>query len=124
MIQEGGRHFFETVVTFENAGDEVRVAPEAGNPDGLEYLAGKSLDFVDSCARQGMVEAHMDGGVPVVCVECGALSQRNVGELIFFLELSCGISAYILGVNPFNQPGVERYKRNMYALLGKPGYER
>jgi glucose-6-phosphate isomerase len=124
MIQEGGRHFFETVVSFENAGAEVRVAPEAGNPDGLEYLAGKRLDFVDSCARQGMVEAHVDGGVPVVCVECGALSQRSVGELIFFLELSCGISAYILGVNPFNQPGVERYKRNMYALLGKPGYER
>jgi glucose-6-phosphate isomerase len=93
------------------------------NLDGLNYLAGKALDFVDENAFLGTVAAHVDGCVPVIVMDVGELNDRKVGELFYFLELSCGVSAYILGVNPFNQPGVELYKRNMFRLLGKPGYE-
>ena len=124
IVQEGPRMFFETIVSFDTPEGGPVIAADRKNPDGLNYLAGKNLQFVGQCARQGTVDAHVDGGVPVTILRCGELCERNVGELIFFLELSCGISAYILGVNPFNQPGVEGYKRNMYALLGKPGYER
>ena len=94
------------------------------NLDGLNYLEGKTLDFVDEKAYLGTVQAHVDGGVPVITMDCGALNDRKVGEMFYFLELCCGVSAYILGVNPFNQPGVELYKRNMFQLLGKPGYEK
>ena len=86
------------------------------------YLEGKELSFVDRMAFEGTVAAHVDGGVPVITMDCGELDDRKVGELFYFLELACGVSAYILGVNPFNQPGVELYKRNMFELLGKPGY--
>ena len=93
------------------------------NMDGLNYLEGKDLDFVEEKAYWGTVDAHTDGGVPVITIECSALDEATMGELFYFFELSCGLSAYILGVNPFNQPGVEQYKQNMFALLGKPGYE-
>jgi glucose-6-phosphate isomerase len=91
------------------------------NLDGLNYLEGKTLDFVEESAFLGAVNAHVDGGVPVITMDCGALDGRKVGELFYFLQLSCGISAYILGVNPFNQHGLEDYKQNMFHLLGKPG---
>lgn len=123
MIQEGERNLFETMIRFAPPKQKVVIGADWKNLDGLNYLEGKTLDFVDEQAFLGTVEAHVDGGVPVVVMECGELNEQTVGELFYFLELSCGISAYILDVNPFNQPGVERYKRNMLGLLGKPGYE-
>lgn len=122
MIQQGQRNLFETMLRFEMSGEAPVIGSDVNNPDGLNYLAGKTLDQVGECAFQAVVEAHADGGVPVITMECGKLTSRTVGELIYFLQLSCAISAYILGVNPFNQPGVEEYKRNMFSLLGKPGY--
>ena len=92
------------------------------NLDGLNYLEGKSLDFVEEQAFLGTLAAHTDGGVPVILIQNDEVCDRTLGELFYFFELSCGISAYMLGVNPFNQPGVEFYKRNMFKLLGKPGY--
>ncbi len=124
LIQEGERNIFETMVRFDGPEEKLVVGSDVKNLDGLNYLAGRSLDFVDEKAYLGTLEAHVDGGVPVITIDCGELSARKVGELFYFLELSCGISAYILGVNPFNQPGVELYKRNMFELLGKPGYTR
>ncbi len=123
MIQNGERNLFETMVRFDPPVQKVTIGGDWKNLDGLNYLEGKTLDYVDENAFQGTVAAHVDGGVSVLTMDCGELNDRKVGELFFFLELSCGISAYILGVNPFNQPGVEDYKRNMFALLGKPGYE-
>lgn len=99
------------------------IEPDWKNLDGLNYLEGKSLDFVEEQAFQGTLAAHVDGGVPVVLIQADEVCDRTLGELFYFFELSCGISAYMLGVNPFNQPGVEFYKRNMFRLLGKPGYE-
>ncbi len=122
LIQQGERNLFETMVRFDPPEKEYTIGPDARNLDGLNYLAGRTLDFVDEQAFQGTVAAHVDGGVPVITMDCGALNARKVGELFYFMELSCAISAYILGVNPFNQPGVELYKRNMFQLLGKPGY--
>ena len=123
MIQQGERNLFETMVRFDAPEEKYIIGSDVKNLDGLNYLAGKTLDFVDEQACLGTLSAHVDGGVPVILINCGELNARKVGELFFFLELSCGISAYILGVNPFNQPGVELYKRNMFQLLGKPGYE-
>ncbi len=123
MIQQGERNLFETMVRFDPPQKRYTIGPDARNLDGLNYLAGKDLDFVDEQAYQGTVAAHVDGGVPVITMECGELNPGTVGELFYFLELACGISAYVLGVNPFNQPGVELYKRNMFQLLGKPGYD-
>lgn len=123
MIQQGERNMFETMLRFDPPEQQYTILSDVKNLDGLNYLAGKTLDFVDENAFLGTVEAHMDGGVPVITIDCGVLDESKVGELFYFLELSCGISAYILGVNPFNQPGVEQYKRNMFHLLGKPGYE-
>ena len=124
MIQEGRRNIFETMVRFDPPENAMTIMGDVQNLDGLNYLEGKTLGFVDEQAYLGTVAAHVDGGVSVITMECGALDDRKVGELFYFLELSCGISAYILGVNPFNQPGVEFYKRNMFQLLGKPGYDR
>ena len=124
MIQEGQRNIFETMVRFDAPENKFVIGPDWKNLDGLNYLEGKTLDFVDEQAFQGTVAAHVDGGVPVITMDCGELNDRKVGEMFYFLELSCGISAYILGVNPFNQPGVEYYKRNMFQLLGKPGYNK
>ena len=123
MIQQGERNMFETMVRFDAPAQEMTIMGDVKNLDGLNYLEGKTLDFVDEKAFLGTVAAHVDGGVSVITMDCGELNARKVGELFFFLELSCAISAYILGVNPFNQPGVEMYKRNMFQLLGRPGYE-
>ena len=123
MIQQGERNIFETMVRFDAPENKMTIMGDVKNLDGLNYLEGKDLDFVDEKAFLGTLAAHVDGGVSVITMDCGALNDRKVGELFFFLELSCAISAYILGVNPFNQPGVELYKRNMFQLLGKPGYE-
>ena len=123
LIQQGQRNLFETMVRFDAPDKKMTIMGDVQNLDGLNYLEGKTLDFVDEQAYLGTVAAHCDGGVPVITMDCGELTARTVGELFYFLELSCGISAYILGVNPFNQPGVELYKRNMFELLGKPGYE-
>lgn len=123
MIQQGERNLFETMIRFDPPENFVTIGADYKNLDGLNYLAGKALDFVDEKAYLGTLAAHVDGGVPVITMNCGCLDARKVGELIYFLELACAISAYTLGVNPFNQPGVGAYKRNMFQLLGKPGYE-
>ena len=123
MIQQGRRNIFETMVRFDPPEQRMTIMGDVQNLDGLNYLEGRTLDFVDEKAYLGTVDAHVDGGVPVITMDCGELNDRKVGELFFFLELACGISVYILDVNPFNQPGVELYKRNMFQLLGKPGYE-
>ena len=123
MIQEGERNLFETMVRFDAPEEKMVIGSDVKNLDGLNYIAGKTLDFVDEKAYLGTMAAHVDGGVPVISVDCGELNEKKLGEMFYFFELSCGISAYILGVNPFNQPGVELYKKNMFRLLGKPGYE-
>ena len=123
MIQQGERNIFETMVRFDAPENLYTIGSDVKDLDGLNYLAGKTLDFVDEKAYLGTLAAHVDGGVPVITMDCGELNDKKVGELFYFLELCCGVSAYILDVNPFNQPGVELYKRNMFHLLGKPGYE-
>ena len=121
LIQQGERNLFETMVRFAPPEQTHIIGAEWKNLDGLNYLEGKTLDYVDEQAYFGTIAAHVDGGVPVITMDCGELCEAKVGELFYFLELSCGISAYVLGVNPFNQPGVEAYKGNMFQLLGKPG---
>lgn len=123
MIQQGARNLFETMVRFDAPAQKYTIGSDYKNLDGLNYLAGQNLDFVDEQAYLGTLAAHVDGGVPVITMDCGELNAKKVGELFYFFQLSCGISAYTLGVNPFNQPGVEPYKRNMLSLLGKPGYD-
>ncbi|MBR2890137.1 MAG: glucose-6-phosphate isomerase [Oscillospiraceae bacterium] len=122
MIQQGERNMFETMVRFDAPEQKMVIGSDVKNLDGLNYIAGKTLDFVDEKAYLGTVAAHVDGGVPVISIDCGELNDKKMGEMFYFFELSCGISAYVLGVNPFNQPGVELYKANMFRLLGKPGY--
>ena len=123
MIQQGQRNLFETMVRFDPPEKKMEIMEDVRDLDGLNYLAGKTLDFVDEQAYLGTVAAHTDGGVSVITMECGQLCERTLGELFYFMELSCGVSAYVLGVNPFDQPGVELYKRNMFELLGKPSVE-
>ncbi len=122
MIQQGERSLFETVVRFAPPRRPVTIQADWKNLDGLNYLEGKSLDFVEEQAFQGTLSAHVDGGVPVIVLQTDEIDADTIGELFYFFELSCGISAYMLGVNPFDQPGVEFYKKNMFHLLGKPGY--
>lgn len=122
-IQQGERHLFETVVLFKQPKEELFIGIDPENIDGLNFLAGKSLSYVNRKAFEGTVLAHADGGVPNLVIECDRIDEYNVGFLIYFFELACAISGYVLGVNPFDQPGVESYKKNMFALLGKPGYE-
>ncbi len=123
MIQQGERNIFETMIRFAPPAQEAVVGGDWKNLDGLNYLEGKTLSFVDEQAYLGTLAAHVDGGVPVITMDMGELNDKKLGEMFYFLELSCGVSAYMLDVNPFNQPGVEFYKRNMFKLLGKPGYE-
>ncbi len=123
MIQQGERNIFETMVRFDAPEKQMVIGGDAKNLDGLNYLEGKTLDFVDEKAYLGTLAAHVDGNVPVITMDMGELTNEKLGEMFYFFELACGVSAYMLGVNPFNQPGVEFYKRNMFQLLGKPGYE-
>lgn len=123
FIQDGSRIMFETVLNVEKPSREVMIEEEAEDLDGLNYLAGKSVDFVNKCAMNGTILAHTDGNTPNLMVKIPEQNEFYLGELFYFFEFACGLSGYILGVNPFNQPGVESYKRNMFALLGKPGYE-
>ena len=123
MIQQGERNIFETMVRFDAPAQKMVIGGDVKDLDGLNYLEGKTLDFVDEKAFLGTLAAHVDGGVPVITMDMGELNDAKLGEMFYFFELACGVSAYMLGVNPFNQPGVEFYKRNMFQLLGKPGYE-
>ena len=122
-IQEGERTIFETVISVAEQQHEMVIPSDAANLDGLNYIAGKRIDEVNKMAELVAVIAHADGGVPNIHITLGSLTERCLGEIIYFFEKACGISGYILGVNPFNQPGVEAYKKNMFALLNKPGYE-
>ena len=123
FIQDGSRVMFETVLNIEKAREEITIGTEPVDLDGLNYLAGKTVDFVNKSAMNGTVLAHTDGQVPNLMVNMPEVSEFYLGELFYFFEFACGLSGYLLGVNPFNQPGVESYKKNMFALLGKPGYE-
>ena len=123
FIQDGSRNLFETVINIEKSREEIIIGEEPVDLDGLNYLAGKNVDFVNKSAMNGTILAHTDGQVPNLMVNVPEVSEFYLGQLFYFFEFACGISGYILGVNPFNQPGVESYKKNMFALLGKPGYE-
>ena len=122
-IQDGERHLFETVITVEKSTHSLLIPHDKDNLDGLNFLAGKNIDNVNKMAELGTCIAHVDGGVPNLKIVLPELSEYYLGQLLYFFEIACGISGYILGVNPFNQPGVEAYKKNMFALLDKPGYE-
>lgn len=122
MIQDGERTVFETVVSVEKVDHSVVIPEDKDNLDGLNYIAGKHVDYVNKMAEKGTVMAHLDGGVPNLRLELPAINENVLGQLIYFFERACGISGYMLGVNPFNQPGVEAYKKNMFMLLEKPGY--
>ena len=122
-IQDGRRTMFETVVLFDKVKKEVTLGTDPTNVDGLNFLSGKTMAFVNQKAFEGTVLAHNDGGVPNVVISVPEMNETELGYLIYFFEKACAISGYMLGVNPFNQPGVESYKKNMFALLGKPGYE-
>lgn len=122
-VQEGQRQLFETVVVFGESKCDITIEEDEANSDGLNFIAGKTLSYVNRKAFEGTILAHSDGNVPNVVLEIDKMDEYNLGYLIYFLEKTCAVSGYMLGVNPFNQPGVESYKKNMFALLGKPGYE-
>lgn len=122
-VQDGARILFETVVTIGDCGSDVTIEAESSNGDGLNFLAGKKMSFVNEKAFEGTVLAHTDGNVPNFVISVDKADEENLGRLIYFFEKACAVSGYMLGVNPFDQPGVESYKKNMFALLGKPGYE-
>ena len=124
MIQDGQRNLFETVLNVEESPAEITIQEEAVDLDGLNYLAGKTVDFVNKNAMNGTVLAHTDGNVPNLRINIPCQDEYSLDQLFYFFEFAVGVSGYILGVNPFNQPGVEAYKKNMFALLGKPGYEK
>ena len=124
FIQDGSRVMFETVLNVEESPAEILLQKEEVDTDGMNYLAGKSVDFVNKSAMNGTILAHTDGDVPNLMVKIPEQDEYCLGQLFYFFEYACGVSGYILGVNPFNQPGVESYKKNMFALLGKPGYEK
>lgn len=123
-IQDGERMLFETVLDIKDSGNKVEIPYDQANVDGLNFLAGKSLNYVNSTAMLGTLFAHNDGGVPNIVLEISDRTAYSFGYLVYFFELACAVSGYMLGVNPFNQPGVEAYKKNMFALLGKSGYEK
>ena len=122
MIQDGKRNLFETVIEVENVDKDVAIKEDADNLDGLNYLAGKNMSFVNKQAMEGTTMAHVEGGVPNIRIKIDKVDERKLAELFYFFEIAVGVSGYILGVNPFNQPGVEAYKKAMFKLLGKPGY--
>ena len=122
-IQDGQRNLFETVINIKNPGDKFIIPNDESNVDGLNFISGKELDYVNKTAMLATLMAHNDGGVPNILIELEDRSAYSFGYLVYFFELACAVSGYMLGVNPFNQPGVEAYKKNMFALLGKPGYE-
>ncbi len=124
FIQDGARIMFETVLEVENCEQEIVMGEEPVDLDGLNYLAGKNVDFINKSAMNGTILAHTDGNVPNLMIKIPAQDEFSLGQLFYFFEFACGVSGYMLGVNPFNQPGVESYKKNMFALLGKPGYEK
>ena len=121
-IQEGRRNLFETVISIENPKSDITINNDEDNLDGLNYLSGKTLDYVNKKAMEGTVKAHVSGDVPNIMINIENLDEENIGELIYFFEKACAMSGMILGVNPFNQPGVEEYKKNMFHLLKKPGF--
>ena len=121
-IQEGRRNLFETVISIENSNSDITINADDDNLDGLNYLAGKGLDYVNKKAMEGTIKAHVSGDVPNIVITMDKLDEINIGELIYFFEKACAVSGMILKVNPFNQPGVEEYKKNMFKLLKKPGY--
>ena len=123
FIQDGNRILFETVMNVETSREEIVINEEPVDLDGLNYLAGKTVDFINKSAMNGTILAHTDGNVPNLLVNIPEQNEYYLGQLFYFFEFACGISGYLLGVNPFNQPGVESYKKNMFALLGKPGFE-
>ena len=123
FIQDGTRNLFETVLSVVNEKEKLAVPYDEANVDGLNFLAGVDLNEVNKKAMKGTILAHVDGGCPNILIEIDERNEYTLGQLIYFFEFACGVSGYVLGVNPFNQPGVEAYKKNMFALLGKPGYE-
>lgn len=123
MIQDGERTIFETVINVVKPEKDITIEADKDNLDGLNFLAGKTMDYVNKMAMTGTSMAHLDGGVPNIRLNIPKVDEFTFGYMVYFFELACGVSAYTLGVNPFNQPGVEAYKKNMFALLGKPGYE-
>ncbi|MCK4260685.1 MAG: glucose-6-phosphate isomerase [Halanaerobiales bacterium] len=122
-LQDGKRNLFETVLNIGNPKEDIEIKENSTNLDGLNYLSGKTMDFVNKKAFEGTLLAHLDGGVPNLIINIPQMNEYYFGKLIYFFEKACGISGYLLGVNPFDQPGVEAYKKNMFALLGKSGYE-
>lgn len=124
FIQDGSRNMFETVINVEESRETLYIGEEPVDLDGLNYLAGQTVDFVNKSAMNGTVLAHTDGNVPNLMVHVPKQDAYSLGQLFYFYEFACGVSGYLLGVNPFNQPGVESYKKNMFALLGKPGFEK
>ena len=123
FIQDGARNMFETVINIEKSREEIIIEEEPVDLDGLNYLTGKTVDFVNKSAMNGTILAHTDGQVPNFMVNVPEMNEFYLGQLFYFFEFACGVSGYLLGVNPFNQPGVESYEKNMFALLGKPGFE-
>ena len=123
-IQEGQRMIFETVLDIKDTGVKLPIIDDPENIDGLNFLSGKDLGFVNENAMKGTLLAHVDGNVPNIVIEVAKKDEYSLGYLLYFFEKACAVSGYVLGVNPFNQPGVEAYKKNMFALLGKPGYEK
>jgi glucose-6-phosphate isomerase len=123
FIQDGSRIMFETVLEVEKSRETVTIGEDKENLDGLNFLTGKTVDFVNKSAMNGTILAHTDGNVPNLMVKIPEQTEEYLGQLFYFFEFACGVSGYMLGVNPFNQPGVESYKHNMFALLGKPGFE-
>lgn len=123
FIQDGSRLMFETVIDIADMGTKLNIPFDVANVDGLNFLAGTDINEVNKMAMKGTILAHVDGGVPNIVLELKDKTPYSMGYLLYFFEFACGISGYTLGVNPFNQPGVEAYKKNMFALLGKPGYE-
>lgn len=121
-IQDGRRNIFETVLNIENTNESITMTKEENNLDNLNYLEGLTLDYINHKAMEGTIDAHVSNDVPNILINVDKLDEETIGELIYFFELACAMSGFILNVNPFNQPGVEKYKQNMFKLLNKPGY--